>query len=255
MKRLPTLTLVSAVLLIGLVSPGQPVQAQMSAYQVVDRNRATTSAVQVQVAPGRATSISFSQTDETIAYILLADASRVVYSTDAELETGQAKTIFLRVIQPLRFPGATTTPVTNLMVQTVDARGQNRLYTFDIVHSSNPRYVGVQILPAIRSEGAIVSRSARSQASPAVGNFNLTPDNIQTGLNIAIMRGYTAIDDPVVAKVRQLLELIRTENMTASEAAQSVGIPLEVLAELGRLSQEDRPSSPIQETSTLRTAF
>jgi len=89
---------------------------------------------------------------KTIAYILLADASRVVYSTDVELETGRAKTGFLRVIQPLRFPGATTAPVTNLMVQTVDARGQNRLYTFDIVHSSNPRYVGVQILSATHSE-------------------------------------------------------------------------------------------------------
>ncbi|NJN91059.1 MAG: TrbG/VirB9 family P-type conjugative transfer protein [Leptolyngbyaceae cyanobacterium SL_5_14] len=219
MRRLPALTLVSTALLIGLVSPGLSVQAQTSAYQVVDRNRATTSAVQVQVAPGRATLISFSQTDETIAYILLADASRVVYSTDAELETGRAKTVFLRVIQPLRFPGATTAPVTNLMVQTVDARGQNRLYTFDIVHNSNPRYVGVQILPAI----------ARSQASPAVGNLNLTPDRIQTGLSIAIMRGYTSIDDPIVAKVRQLLELMRTENMTVSEAAHSVGVPLEYL--------------------------
>jgi hypothetical protein len=233
MRRLPALTLVSTALLIGLVSPVLPVQAQTSAYQIVDRNRATTSAVQVQVAPGRATSISFSQTDETIAYILLADASRVVYSTDAELETGRAKTIFLRVIQPLRFPGATTTPVTNLMVQTVDARGQNRLYTFDVIHSSNPRYVGVQILPAI----------ARPQASTAVGNFNLTSDNIRTGLNIAIMRGYTAIDDPVVSKVRQLLEMMRTENMTISEAAQSVGIPLDVLAELERLSQTRQLSS------------
>ena len=233
MRRLPALSLVSTALLIGLVSPGLSVQAQTSAYQVVDRNRATTSAVQVQVAPGRATSISFSQTDETIAYILLADASRVVYSTDAELETGRAKTIFLRVIQQLRFPGATTTPVTNLMVQTVDARGQNRLYTFDIVHSSNPRYVGVQILPAI----------ARSQPSSVVNNLNITPDRIQTGLSIAIMRGYTSIDDPVVSKVRQLLEMMRTENMTISEAAQSVGIPLDVLAELGRLSQTRQLSS------------
>jgi hypothetical protein len=228
MRRLPALTLVSTALLIGLVSPGLPVQAQTSAYQVVDRTRATTSAVQVQVAPGRATSISFSQTDETIAYILLADASRVVYSTDAELETGRAKTIFLRVIQPLRFPGATTTPVTNLMVQTVDARGQNRLYTFDIIHSRNPRYVGVQILPAI----------AHLQASPVINNLNITPDRIQIGLSIAIMRGYTSIDDPVVAKVRQLLELMQTENTTVSEAAYSVGIPLELLIELGQIARE-----------------
>jgi hypothetical protein len=245
MRRLPALTLVSTALLIGLVFPGLSVQAQTSAYQVVDRNRATTSAVQVQVAPGRATSISFSQTDETIAYILLADSSRVVYSTDTELETGRAKTIFLRVIQPFRFPGATTAPVTNLMVQTVDARGQNRLYTFDVVHSSNPRYVGVQILPAI----------ARSQPVSVVSNLNLTPDNIQTGLNIAIDRGYTTIDDPVVAKVRQLLHLMQIENMTVSEAIHSVGIPLEVLIELGRLIQEEQPSLPIRETSILRTAF
>ncbi|WNZ28153.1 hypothetical protein HJG54_35225 (plasmid) [Leptolyngbya sp. NK1-12] len=236
MRRLPALTLVSTALLIGLVSPGLPVQAQTSAYQVVDRTRATTSAVQVQVAPGRATSISFSQTDETISYILLADASRVVYSTDAELETGRAKTIFLRVIQPLRFPGATTAPVTNLMVQTVDARRQNRLYTFDIVHSSNPRYVGVQILPAI----------ARSQASPDVGNLNLTPGRIQTGLSIAITRGYTSINDPVVGQVRRLLQLTQTENMTVAEAAYSVGIPFTVIEELGRLSREGQPTLPIQ---------
>ena len=236
MKRLPALTSVGAALLIALASPVLPVQAQTSAYQVVDRTRATTSSVQVQVAPGRATPISFSQTDETITYILLADASRLVYSTDAELETGRAKTVFLRVIQPLRFPGATTTPVTNLMVQTVDSRGQNRLYTFDIFHSNHPRYVGVQILPAI----------ARSQPSPVVNNLNITPDRIQTGLSIAIMRGYTSIDDPVFAKVQRLLELMRTENMAVSEAAYSVGVPLTVIEELGQLSQETRPTLPIR---------
>ncbi|MGI0493495.1 hypothetical protein ACN4EG_17065 [Alkalinema pantanalense CENA528] len=150
MKRFSALTSVSAALLIALALPVLSVQAQTSAYQVIDRATATTRTVQVQVAPGRATSISFSQTDETIAYILLADASRLVYSTDADLETGRAKTVFLRVIQPLHFPGATTTPVTNLVVQTVDSTGQNRLYTFDIVHSSNPRYVGVQVSSTIQ---------------------------------------------------------------------------------------------------------
>jgi hypothetical protein len=90
-------------------------------------------------------------------------------------------------------------------------------------------YVGVQILPAI----------ATLRTSPVVGNLNLTPDNIQTGLNIAIMRGYTAIDDPIVAKVRQLLELMRTENMTVSEGAHSVGISLEVLSELEQLIREE----------------
>ncbi|NJO43310.1 MAG: hypothetical protein HC865_22655 [Cyanobacteria bacterium RU_5_0] len=128
-------------------------------------------------------------------------------------------------------------PVTNLMVQTVDATRQNRLYTFDVFHSSNPRYVGVQILPAI----------ARSQPSPVVNNLNITPDGIQTGLSIAIMRGYTSIDDPVVAQVRRLLQLTQTENMTVAEAAYSVGIPFTVIEELGRLSREGQPTLSIQD--------
>ncbi len=37
MKRLPVLTLISTTLLIGLVSPELPVQAQTSADQAVDR--------------------------------------------------------------------------------------------------------------------------------------------------------------------------------------------------------------------------
>ena len=64
------------------------------------------------------------------------------------------------------------------------------------------------------------------------------------------MRGYTSIDDPVVAKVRQLLELMRTENMTVSEAAYSVEIPLEILTELGRLSQEAQPMIPVRRMSS-----
>lgn len=226
MNQVSNWTAVGAVLLMTLAAPVLPVQAQPSAYQRVDRAQATTRAVPVQVAPGRATAISFSQTEETIAYILLADASRLVYSTDAELETGQAQTVFLRVIAPLHFPGATTAPVTNLMIQTVDPRGQQRLYTFDIVHSGNPRYVGVQIVPAIAS----------AQTSPLADSLHLTPNHIQMGLRIALRRGYTAIDDLVVAQVQQLLQLTQMENLKVAEAAQSVGIPLDVLAALQSLA-------------------
>lgn len=120
--------------------------------------------------------------------------------------------MFLRVIAPLHFPGATTALVTNLMIQTVDLRGQQRLYTFDIVHSQNPRYVGVQIVPAIVS----------GQPLPLTDPLKLTPNHIQTGLRMAIRRGYTAIDDPVVAQVQQLLQLVQTEYLTVAEAAQSV---------------------------------
>jgi|GEM_PF-5139366 len=43
---------------------------------------------------------------------------------------------------------------------------------------------------------------------------------------------------------------MRTENMTVSDAAHSVGVPLAVLAELGRLSQEDQPMLPVRRVSS-----
>jgi len=78
-----------------------------------------------------------------------------------------------------------------------------------------------------------------------------TPFDYQTGLSIAILRGYTESADPVVAKARQLLELMRTESMTVSEAAHSVGIPLDVLESLARLVREARGLS-VEQVSTSR---
>lgn len=164
------------------------------------------------------------------AYAQLKAAQAEVKNTQAAIQQIQAQIAYLNIASPIDGvvtarsvePGAVVSNGRTL----VDAAGQNRLYTFDIVHSSNSRYVGVQILSAI----------ARSQPSPVVNNLNITPDKIQIGLSIAIMRGYTSIDDPVVAKVRQLLHLMQTKNMTASEAAYSVGLSLNVVAALGRLS-------------------
>lgn len=233
MKRFWHRTLGTTTLLLALIFPGLQVQAQPSTYQLVDRDQAAMNGVRVQVAPGRATPISFSHVDETITYLLLGDPSRLVYSTDAALETQQAKTVFLRVIQPLDFPGATTTPVTNLIVQTVDAQGQERLYTFDLIHSSHPRALGVQIVPA------------RPMAAPPEA-FNITAEEIQMGLRQALLRGYTSADDPVVAKVHQLLEIGQAGDRLLLEAAQSVELPWAVLVELGRLAQEGDTGSSWQ---------
>jgi spore germination protein YaaH len=81
-----------SLLLCGGIVP--VVQAQTSAYRLIERDIAVNNKIQVKVTPGRATPISFSQTDETISYILLADPSRLVYTTDADLNSGKATTIF-----------------------------------------------------------------------------------------------------------------------------------------------------------------
>jgi spore germination protein YaaH len=223
MKQLATVAITS---LFGLTISVVQVQAQISAYRLIERDTAVNNKIQVQVTPGRATPISFSQTDEAISYILVADPSRLSYTTDADLKTGQATTIFLRVIQPLKFPGSTSTAITNLLVQTVDANGQKRLYNFDIVSQrSKSEYVGIQIAKAIPGQQKLLINKNRIA----------TVDDIEHGLTIAINRGYTQHNDPVVTKVRQVIALLRTNEITIPEAAKSVDVPLTVILELGKI--------------------
>jgi hypothetical protein len=249
MKLFATLVITSTTILFGVTIPVVYAQAQTPAYHLIERDMATSNRIQVQITPGRATPISFTQTDEAkIAYILVADPSRLVYTTDTDLKSGRATTIFLRAIQPLKFPGATTTAMTNLLVQTVDKTGQKRLYNFDIVPvRRNTGYVGIQIANAITS-GTAPRRGAASESSAIAGqqtllidkNRRARVDDIETGLRIAINRGYTNKSDPVVPKVQQVLSLLRNSRVTIPEAATSVGVPVEVISELGRIALNDR---------------
>ncbi|ODG98518.1 hypothetical protein A4S05_09385 [Nostoc sp. KVJ20] len=263
MKQFATLVIASTTILFGVTIPVVQAQAQTPAYRLIERDMAASNRIQVQVTPGRATPISFTQTDEAIAYILVADPSRLVYTTDTDLKNGRATTIFLRAIQPLKFPGATTTAITNLLVQTVDKTGQKRLYNFDIVPvRRNTGYVGIQIANAfviplqgskLRAASPIGFGTARrhrtaSENSAIAGqqtllidkNRRARVDDIETGLRIAINRGYTNKSDPVVPKVQQILSLLRNSKVTIPEAATSVGVPVEVISELGRIALNDR---------------
>ncbi|BAZ33945.1 hypothetical protein NIES4074_64590 (plasmid) [Cylindrospermum sp. NIES-4074] len=246
MKQFATLVIASTTTLFGVTIPVVPVQAQTPAYRLIERDTAASNRIQVQVTPGRATPISFSQTDEAfvgdvpeaIAYILVADPSRLVYTTDTDLKSGRATTIFLRAIQPLKFPGATTTAITNLLIQTVDQAGQKRLYNFDIIpQRRNTGYVGIQIANAIAGQQTLLIDK----------NRRATVDDIETGLGIAINRGYTNKNDPVVSKVRQVLALLRNSRVTIPEAAISVGVPVEVISELGRMALDERLLKLVQQ--------
>lgn len=181
--------------------------------------------IRVQVVPGRTTPIGFNQTDEFITYILIADPLRLVYTTDTDLKSGRATTIFLRVIKPLKFNKATTTAITNLLVQTVDSRSQKRLYNFDIIpQRGKTEYVGIQIINVIPGQQIILIDK----------NTTATLDDIEIGLRNAINQGYTHKNDSVVSQVRRVLSLLRNSKMTIPEGAKSVGIPIEVISELGK---------------------
>lgn len=248
--RVPII-LLSTVVMVVMVShqiAAQPItntvptpSYQSPAYQIIGREVAARSAIEVQVAPGRATTIDFNQTDEVITYVLLADPSRVVYTTNADLESGQAKTLLLRTIQPLDFPGATRTDITNLTVQTLDSTGQQRLYTFNLVPvSSSPRYTGISVAMDVAGRQTLILNSNRSA----------TLNDIEHGLRIAIRQGYTANDDPIVFDVRQLLALARNENITIEQAATDANIPLSILIELAEMALEERVLESVQHPAT-----
>lgn len=69
---------------LGTITVGQ---AQTPALRIVERDTATTTTTNLQVWPGRASVIDFTQTGEIVTYIRLSDPSKVVFNTDAELKT------------------------------------------------------------------------------------------------------------------------------------------------------------------------
>lgn len=187
--------------------------------------------INVQVWSGRATAIDFSDVNEQITQIFLADPSRFTYATDTLLSNGQATTVFLRRIKPLKFPNLTTANVTNLFVKTKTSTGNSRLYTFNIQPGENePRYSTLNMAP-IKVNNLTLELGDGRKA---------TLGDIERGLVASIRLGYAPASDPVVSKVREFLALARnTSSKSLVEIAQNSNLSLRVLTELGLLGIED----------------
>lgn len=190
--------------------------------------------INVQVWSGRATAIDFSDVNEQITQIFLADPSRFTYATDTPLSNGQATTVFLRRIKPLNFPNLTTANVTNLFVKTKTSAGNSRLYTFNIQPGQNqPRYSTVNMAP-------IKANQINNLTVELGDGRKATLGDIERGLVASIRLGYAPPSDPVVSKVREFLALARnTSNKSLVEIAQNSNLSLRVLTELGLLGIED----------------
>jgi hypothetical protein len=148
------------------------------------------------------------------------------YPPSAELKTNQARTIFVQPIQPLQFPGATTANITNLFVKTRSPEGIERLYTFNVVHrDGQPTNNGIAISTVVPGQEPSVTLADNRTA--AIGD-------IERGLDIAILRGYTPPNDPVVFKVREFIALARNGTAIA-KAAEKTNLSMSVVISLGQL--------------------
>jgi len=215
-----------------------------SAILTVNVNQARgldSKAIDVKVWTGRATAVDFSGVNERITQIFLADPTHFTYATDTPLDNGQATTIFLRKIQPLKFPNLTTTNITNLFVKTKTTYGKAHLYTFNLLHSnSSPVYSGLSI-----SNKTPLPDGGKPTLE--VGTFRrATINDIERGLVSAIRKGYTPPSDPVVTKVRKFIALARnTSDKSLVEIAQNTKVSLPLLTELGLLGIEDSLKQPL----------
>jgi hypothetical protein len=195
-------------------------------------------AIEIKVGTGRGTAIDFSEVNERITQIFLADPSNFTYSTDTPLENGLSTTLFLRQIQPLKFPNLTTANITNLFIKTKTSDGKIHLYTFNLKKSNSPpNYSGIAI--------------SNEEPTLQVGSFRkATINDIERGLVSAIHQGYTPPSDPVVTKVREFIALARnTNDKSLVEVAQNTKVSLLLLTKLGVLGIEysltKTPSIPI----------
>ncbi len=203
-------------------------------YEQVGQETAIANGINVSVNPGRIAVIDFSTTDEAISYIALGDASRVVYNTDFPIASGTAQTIFLLPIEEIDFPGATTAKITNLVAKTVDAKGMSRVYNFQINHSNSVANLGIKITPQTRNKIANSDRQVIKVSYGRAANLN----DVERGLKLAIDRGFTKPNDPVVTKVKRFTALVRNGDLSVIESAETVGVDLAVISSLAEMALE-----------------
>lgn len=237
-----------------------PTNTRTAAVVPVSDQQAQEQPTTVKIFPGRSSVIDF-RNGERMNYIELANQERILYNTDAPLESGRAKLITIRLSEPLPFKGQTRPPgfgqrsSTNLIVTTIERSGEQKTYIFDLLPATgipgSADRNGIAIVPqASLKTGHSQNIENNSSVQTNLGPASLT--DISKGLQISITRQYSASDDPIVFQVEEWLALARN-GVPFREAAKQLNIPLSVIVSLGEIGIFEHIKSglklPIQNTS------
>jgi hypothetical protein len=189
----------------------------------------------VKIFPGRASVINF-RTNEFITSITLSDPTYVLYTPNAEIDSGQTTALILRLSDGIAFENLTRSSRPNISITTINQEGKQKTYLFDLEIASglpipNRDHNGIAIVPDNEAIASVIASN---------GNFiqttkgNATMNDIERGLRISIRQGFTTRTDPIVAKVQEVLAQSRNGGSLMA-IAQQVGVPLSVLTTLGEL--------------------
>lgn len=223
--------------------------ASTPAVFLISDRLAQAKATLVKIFPGRSSVIDF-RNEETITYIELANQERIVYHTNAPVESGQARLITVRLVDPLKFEGQTRPPglgqrasaATNLIVSTTNRAGEHKSYIFDLLPTAGNLQVGdrngVAVVPH-NSPGTTSLSTAladNTSASPTVQtSLGLaTLADLRQGLKVALDRKYSLASDPIVYQVKECIALAHNGTPLLA-AANQLGIPASVIVSLGEM--------------------
>lgn len=221
--------------------PIPPAAEAMPATSLVSAERARSFASPVDIYQGRSSVIDFSATGEIITYIQLSDLTEIVYDTNAPISTGAARTIVVRLINPIYIEGTTRAVVPNMVVSTIDAQGNTYTYLFDLYQNlqdgrpSQNEGSGIAIAPTEEVRETRLFNTVEIQPNmirTSAGIATLT--DIERGLAYAIEQEYTAPDDPVVFAVEEAIAQARNGTPLRT-AASELGIDMAVLTSLGEM--------------------
>lgn len=199
-----------------------PAQADIN----VSENVAQKKSIPINIIPGQTTAINFENNDR-VSYLILSDRSKIVYSLNASTDSGQAKSIFLRNIEPLDFPGELNSSQPNLFVVAVNKEGIQKQYEF-IIDNSQTYDTKVNIIPEKKKDKTKPINVINTELGTA------TPEDVRIGLKYKLRKGEVSTEDPIALYTSEAIALTQNGGKTLLALANELEIPLSVLSEFGR---------------------
>lgn len=224
-----------AIAIIGVLSNFTPVMADNI---TLEDKKAQQEPTTIGVVPGQASPIVL-KNDQIIDSVLLSDQSKNIYTPNAPIESGNARSLYLRQIQTLTIPGTTTNTYPNLFIETIDNEG-NRYY-YEFILNNNNRDRDRVFITEAKPES---KPQPKPQPEPTVITTvvtifgEATPEDVQLGLETKIKQNRIERDEPLARAIEEYIA--QTMNGVAStEALEKTGIPLSVVQQLGALGQQE----------------
>ena len=208
---------------------------------IIPEDIAQKETIPIKIIPGQTSAIHF-ENDDRIHYLNLSDRSRIVYDLNDSPESGQAKSIFLKNIESLDFPGEITSSQPNLRVIAIDKEGVQKQYEF-IVDNSKRHDNEISITP----QKQIVPQKPANVINTDLGAA--TPADVSIGLKYKLKKGEISPDDPLVMYTSEVIALTLNGEQTLLALAQDLEIPLSVLSEFGRTGLIQKTKFRIQEAN------